>query len=253
MLDKAGVTEELLALKLREGLDAERTIAVSVIKEDGVITGKELIKEADMAVRHRYLSSVATLRGMTPQMEKIRIDIESRNVNVQDMNVSLSAGLEGLQGAALLAEFTKRMALYSSGQALPVVPEVMERVAAVGDVPVVYAAVVAVEPDTGRKITDLPCFLAERAAMAQAATPTTPDGRIVFDPTTGEIIETIELRAERVSDVRRAAVAVGKRAEKCAGTMASGMLRGLPKIRGRKWVTGASGELISVAREDLSQ
>jgi len=83
-LEKAGISDEKLAQKIKEGLDCEKVVTAT---EKGIITDEKAFP--DFATQHRYLDTALTLRSDYPN-EKLEVEhtglIEVFHIPLKDQN-----------------------------------------------------------------------------------------------------------------------------------------------------------------------
>lgn len=177
----AGVDENYLVDKIKDGMNAERTIAVIQTKEDGTVTGREAIKEADYLARNAMVKLAVGMMGMTPESSKIVIGMEQKgDTNIQ---VNITDGLDALAGPELRAEYKRRMAAMANGE-----PIVFRGENTSTDAPTKRAQQF---PPSRQEIIDT--ARAVTYERAQHLTPAYPEGRIVIDPVTSEVREVVDL------------------------------------------------------------
>lgn len=84
IMEKVGITDELLAQKAKEGLDATKVISATIIAGKQTEAGSQtndFIDVPDYNVRHKYLETSLRLKGYGSQYDAV-VNIDNRQVYV---------------------------------------------------------------------------------------------------------------------------------------------------------------------------
>ena len=63
-LEKAGLTEDRIAAKINEGMEAQKIISANITSKDADINTKDFIEVPDYQTQHKFLETAIRLKGL---------------------------------------------------------------------------------------------------------------------------------------------------------------------------------------------